>query len=104
MAELISRHELLARLADVSHATWVLQGVRDYGRSFSDPSGPPVHANEDEGREDILAAEELLAGVLKGGSLRDLSTNQRHWASAHDEERAEMTLRELERLRVLPGD
>jgi hypothetical protein len=41
------------RLANVSHATWIVQGVRD-GRTFENPYGPgPIgYADSPEGRDD----------------------------------------------------
>lgn len=103
MAALISRAELVERLAEVSHATWVVQGVRD-GRTLENPYGPAdaARVDSDEGRADLAAAEHILAAVLGGRKLEDVSTNHRHWPSDHDRERAEFTVQEMERLGLAP--
>ena len=103
MPVLISRDELVARLAEVSHATWILQGVRDYRRSFKDPTGKVVHAETaSEYADDLAAAEKLLAAVMAGGTLATLSDNKHHVPTDHDRERAALTVRELERLGLVP--
>jgi hypothetical protein len=57
--ERVSREQLVERLANVSHATWIVHGVRD-GRTFENPYGPgPIgYADSPEGRD---AAEDSLA-------------------------------------------
>lgn len=91
------REDVVARLAEVSHATWMLQSVRDVGRTLDglfvgDPVPPVAPA-------DVVEAERRLAAVRDGGaSLRDLSDSPAHHVMPHDVERAEQAVRALEAL------
>jgi hypothetical protein len=105
MADSISPDELIDRLADVSHATWVLQAVRDNLRPYETPAetdylhtkGSPEHAG------DVEAAEALLERVMGGEGLAQLTDNEAHLPTNHDRERARLTVRELERLGIFPA-
>ena len=91
------RDEVVTRLAEVSHATWMLQSVRDVGRTLDglfvgDPI-PPV------ARDDVVEAERRLAAVRDDGvSLSELSSSPAHQVMPHDVERAEQAVRALEAL------
>jgi hypothetical protein len=93
----ITRQLLVARLADVSHATWLVQSIRDNGRTFDDPFDRAARAGSPP-PEDLARAEAILEGVLDGRSLEELSANPKHHAHDHDRERALNTVTELERL------
>jgi hypothetical protein len=63
--------------------------------------GPKAASIESRTSSSLADAEALLDGVLQGGFLRQLSENHEHWPSWHDTERAELTVKELERLGVV---
>jgi hypothetical protein len=63
--EMPTRAELVERLAEVSHATWMRQKSRDQGAP-SDELDPAVTAHDRERAEDTVAELERL------GVLRDL--------------------------------
>jgi hypothetical protein len=97
--------DLVDRLAEVSHATWMLQSVRDYGKSLSDlqiPRAPDFDRTE-QWRADVEEAERILAAVRdRGESLEALSPLQRsHHVTCHDRERAAAILAALERLGIV---
>jgi hypothetical protein len=73
----ITRDELIERIAQVSHATWLVQGV-DGGRTLADPysSGPPGYKGTEEWQADLAEAERMLKAVLDGGRLEDLSSKR----------------------------
>jgi hypothetical protein len=100
----ISREELVERIAEISHATWLLQAVRDNSRSLETPTyEPPDYRETDDWRADCARAEEIVRAVRdEGASLSDLSRNKAHQVMPHDYERAENTVLELERLGVWP--
>jgi hypothetical protein len=96
----LSREGLVERLADVSHATWLLQSVRDYAKRLDDPTqpGPAHHRGTAEWKADCERAATLLKDVVEGGRLEELSKDTAHHATPHDHERAERTVEALETL------
>jgi hypothetical protein len=63
----MNRTELIQRLAEVSHSTWIRQKVRDQGADEAELS-PDVHPHDLERAEDTVAELERI-GVL--GPLED---------------------------------
>ena len=59
MADEITREELVRRLAEVSHKSWIKQKVRDYGAVESDLS-TEVHEHDLERAEDTVQELERL--------------------------------------------
>lgn len=59
----MTREELITRLAEVSHATWMRQKSRDQGVPFGDLD-PAVTDHDRERAEDTVTELERL-GVLK---------------------------------------
>ena len=105
MSRELTRERLVERIAEVSHATWLLQGVRDQGRRLANPTaaGSPEYGGTEEWLADCAEAERMLKAVRDdGASLNDLSPNPKHHVKPHDRERAEDTVSELERLGVWP--
>lgn len=101
----LSRDELVERLAQVSHATYLLQAVVDQNRRLSAIRPPSKEAFEEtsERASDIETAKAWLHCVLEGGSLEEFSDAPGHLPTDHDRERAENAVKELERLGVLRG-
>ena len=85
----LSREGVVERLADVSHAAWLLQSVRDYGKRLDDPTkpGPAHYRGTAEWKADCERAAKLLKDVVAGRRLEDLSKDPAHHASPHDYER-----------------
>jgi hypothetical protein len=97
-------NELVERVAEISHATWMLQAVRDQGRALADLTPPLIPEQLDLTRPDVQEAERILAAVRDDGvSLSDLSANPGHHVTGHDRERARNTVEGLKRLGLLPG-
>jgi hypothetical protein len=92
--------EIIQRLADVSHATWLLQSVRDSAKRFDDPGRPgPAHYKGTEAwKVDCKRAGDLLRDVIAGKRLVDLADDPDHHATPHDRERAENSLDALKKL------
>ena len=65
----MTREELVERLAEVSHATWMRQKSRDQGVSF-DELPPAVTAHDRERAEDTVAELERLALLRLTSQLR----------------------------------
>jgi hypothetical protein len=90
-----AREEVKQRLAEVSHATWMLQGIRDSERTFeelfvAEPKPPKDQAQVDE-------AERRLAAVRDDGrSLDEFSEAEAQRVMRHDLERAEESVKALE--------
>jgi hypothetical protein len=59
VAEEVTRDELIRRLAEVSHKTWIRQKVRDHGASEADLSAE-VHEHDLERAEDTVQELERL--------------------------------------------
>jgi hypothetical protein len=59
MAEGLTRGELVRRLAEVSHKSWIKQKVRDYGAIEADLSRE-VHEHDLERAEDTVQELERL--------------------------------------------
>jgi hypothetical protein len=59
MADEITREELVRRLAEVSHKSWIKQKVRDYGAVEPDLS-TEVHEHDLERAEDTVRELERL--------------------------------------------
>jgi hypothetical protein len=94
-----TRDEVIERLAEVSHATWMLQGIRDYGRAFSDnlASGDPQRIGTPELQADVADATRRLNAVRdEGRSLDEFSQDEAQRVMPHDLERAEESVRALE--------
>ena len=71
MTEPVTREHLVERLAEVSHATWVLQAVHDYGGTFADPTDRErARIGSPEWESDVVRARELLAAALGGDAAR----------------------------------
>lgn len=101
----VTEEQLLEELADVSHATWLLQGIRDYGRTLADPrEAPRGYKGTQEWAADVEKAQRMLKAVRdEGDSLKNLSPrNEEHWATEHDEERAKDIVAALKRLHIWP--
>ena len=90
MAEPVSREHLIERLAEISHATWIVQGVAG-GRTLENPyhAGPVGYADTDEGALTLPPQPRSSRKCLRGKSLAELSDNHRHSAGEHDTEPAE---------------
>jgi hypothetical protein len=88
----------------VSHATWVLQAVRDHLRTYEEPAETMyLHAKgSPEHDTDVKAAEALLERVMGGEALADFTDNEAHLPTSHDRERARLTVQELQRLGIFP--
>ena len=59
MDDELTREELVRRLAEVSHKSWIKQKVRDYGAIEADLS-KEVHAHDLERAEDAVQELERL--------------------------------------------
>jgi hypothetical protein len=59
MGDELTREELVRRLAEVSHRSWITQKVRDYGAVESDLS-TEVHEHDLERAEDTVEELERL--------------------------------------------
>jgi len=59
MSNRLTREELVRRLAEVSHRSWIKQKVRDYGAVESDLS-TEVHEHDLERAEDTVQELERL--------------------------------------------
>lgn len=98
------RKEVAKRLAEVSHATWMLQGIRDYGRTFSDnfASGDPQRIGGPEWRADLAEATRRLEAVRdEGRTLEEFSEEEAQRVMTHDLERAEEATRSLEAMGIV---
>jgi hypothetical protein len=93
-----TRDDVITRLAEVSHATWMLQGIRDAGRTFEGLTiADPVAALDPS---EVGEAERRLAAVRDDGrSLTEFSDHAAHQVMRHDVERAQEAVRALEALR-----
>jgi hypothetical protein len=99
----VTPEELEERMAQVSHATYLVQAVRDQNKRLSEITPPPEQEFEatEERMRDLAVAEEWLEAVLAGGSLQELSDQPGHLPTPHDRERAENAVKELTRLGLL---
>jgi hypothetical protein len=103
----LSADELIERVAQVSHATYLLQAVRDQGtKRLQDITVPVIPEIPDtpERREDLALAQEWLDAVLSGKSLEEFSDKPGHHPTDHDRERARNTVAELRRLDLVLRD
>jgi hypothetical protein len=100
----VTRDQLVERIAQVSHATWLVQGVEG-GRELAYPfvAGPFEYKDTAEWASDLSRAREMLSAVLQGARLEELSDNPAHHVVKHDRERGENTVIELERLQIWSG-
>jgi hypothetical protein len=98
-----TRDELVDRLAQVSHATYLLQAIRDQDKRLVDITPPPKETFEEtsERMRDIETAEAWLQAVLDGRTLNEFSGRPGHLPTDHDRERAENSVQELIRLGLL---
>jgi hypothetical protein len=103
MLGVVTSGELEERMAQVSHATYLVQAVRDQNKRLSEITPPPEQDFDvtEERMRDLAVAEEWLEAVLAGGSLQELSDQPGHLPTPHDRERAENAVKELTRLGLL---
>lgn len=92
----VSLDDLVERLAQVSHATWIFQGVRDYGKTLAECAGRERDPGQPNSEEELAEAKRMLDTVLAGGVLPEA-----YPVVEHDRERADFSLQELERAKVL---
>jgi len=101
MTARISREELVERVAQISHATYLLQAVRDQDKRLDEIEVPtvPDFPETPEREKDLARAQAMLEAVRdEGRSLEGASDRPALLPTDHDRERAENTVRELERL------
>ena len=99
MAKPVTRGALRKRLAEVSHATWIVQGVRDAERTLDGMTVP--QPKRPKAPNDVATATQWLEAVIRDGrSLADFSDNEAHRVAAHDLERADQIIRLLEVLGI----
>jgi hypothetical protein len=98
--EPFSADELVERLAQVSHASYLWQSVNDYDRRLADIRPPDEREIEDSPtrRRDLETVGRWLQAVLGGASLESFSNEPGHHPTDHDRERAHHAMKELERL------
>jgi hypothetical protein len=103
MLGVVTSDELEERMAQVSHATYLVQAVRDQNKRLPEITTPPeLDFEETEERlRDLAVTEEWLVAVLAGGSLEDHSDQPGHLPTPHDRERAKNAVKELTRLGLL---
>lgn len=101
-----TRDEVKERLAEVSHATWMLQGIHDYGRTFADnlESSDANRKGTPEWEADVAEATRRLELVRdEGRSLDEFSEEETQRVMPHDRERAEESVSALEAMGIAFG-
>jgi hypothetical protein len=99
-----TRDEVKQRLAEVSHATWMLQGILDNGRTFADnfASSDQDRKGTSEWEADVVEATRRLEAVRdEGRSLDEFSEAEAQRVMPHDRERAEESIKALEAMGVV---
>lgn len=107
MSEKLTREQLVERVAEISHATYLLQAVRDQNKRLDEIDPPVIPKFEDtpDRRANLDRAERMLEAVrAEGASLAEFSDRPGHVPTPHDRERADNTVTELERLGLWRSD
>ena len=105
--DLGSREAVVEYMAQVSHATYLLQAVRDQNKCLAAIEPPPsqTFVETPQRLEDLATTRQWLQAVVgEGRRLQEFSDKPGHLPTCHDRERAKNAVTALERLGLLRFD